>query len=392
MAVARIVFGSVGPFLVPPICYVLLLIVVGRLGRSWYGAPAGWLAAALAAWDPILVTYAKQPMSDVPAALFAVISVWCLARRSRLPLLAGVAAGVSFVIRPGGLGLIAALALFAAWPRESRWRDASRFAIGLAPFVLAQALLQWRLFGSPFTTGYGSVAELYRGASVWGNLRIYIQGLWTVHSIVWWIGVLAAWLTRPRVPVALAAGALAISAIPYVLYLEFAHWETLRFLLPAIVLLSIAAAGGLVSMAARIGQGWIVAPALIGFAVVPAVQSERFLNREGVPQLMNAEARYTEVAEHLSARTAANAIVLAAQHSGSIRHYGPRMTLRWDLLRAEDFEPLMRALAEHGHPVYVVLEGTEQRRFMDGFATPLQHVHMYPFGQIRNIQIWELAR
>jgi hypothetical protein len=262
----------------------------------------------------------------------------------------------------------------------------------LAPFVLAQALLQWRLFGGPLTSGYGPVAQLFAGGSVLTNVRIYLEGMWTIHSVVWLIGLLAACLARPRTPLVLAVTTLVLSGIPYVLYFEFDHWETLRFLLPAIVLLTIAAAGGLSAVLAPLGREWIPAVATIAFAIVPAVQTERFLSREGVPQLMTAEARYPLVAAHLKEQTAPNAIVLAAQHSGSIRHYGDRLTLRWDLMRSEELEPLMTAVAEHGHPLYVVLEGTEQRRFTEGFAGPLGRVHMYPFGQIRNIQIWELVR
>jgi hypothetical protein len=392
MAMARLATGSVGPYLVPPICGVVLLFLTWRIATTWYGSQAGWLAAGLVAWNAVVVTYAKQPMSDVPAAMLALLSIWWLVRPSRAPLLAGLAAGASFVTRPGGIGLIAVLAALAAWPRESRRRDAALFLAGLAPFVLAQALLQWRLFGSPLVSGYGPVSGLYAGATIWSNLRIYVHGLWTVHSVVWFAGLLAACFVRPRMPVVLAGTALVVSAVPYVLYFEFAHWETLRFLLPAIVLLTIAAAGGLASMIARLNRPWIRAAALVIVAVVPAAQSERFLRREGVPQLMDAESRYPLVATYLKERTPANAIVLAAQHSGSIRHYGDRLTLRWDLLRSEDLEPLMVAVADRGHPLYVVLEGTEQRRFTEGFASALGRVRMYPFGQIRNIQIWELAR
>jgi Dolichyl-phosphate-mannose-protein mannosyltransferase len=392
MAIAQTVFGWIGPFLVPPLCGVILLLVVWRLAAKWYGDRAGWLAAALVAWDPIVVTYAKQPMSDVSATMFALLAVWGLAASPRLPVLAGVAAGASFVTRPGGIGLIVALTAFAAWPRESRRRDTIRFVVGLAPFVLAQALLQWRLFGGPLTSGYGPVTQLFAGGSVWSNLRIYLEGMWTIHSVIWSVGLLAACFARPRTPLMLAATTLALSSVPYVLYFEFDHWETLRFLLPSIVLLTIAAAGGLSTVAARLGSAWVAAAAMIAFAMVPAVQTERFLRREGVPELMTAESRYPLVATHLKERTAPNAIVLAAQHSGSIRHYGDRLTLRWDLMRSEDLEPLMTAVADHGHPLYVVLEGTEQRRFTEGFADPLRRVHMYPFGQIRNIQIWELVR
>ena len=199
MAISQSIFGSLGPYLVPPLCGVVLLLVVWRLATIWYGERAGWLAVALVAWDAIVVTYAKQPMSDVVATMFGVLAVWCLAapsrkldRDPRLPLLAGVAAGASFVTRPGGIGLIAALAAFAAWPRESRWPTAMRFVLGLAPFVLAQAFLQWRLFGGPLTSGYGPVTQLFAGGSVWTNFRIYLEGLWAIHSVIWFVGLLAA--------------------------------------------------------------------------------------------------------------------------------------------------------------------------------------------------------
>jgi hypothetical protein len=157
-------------------------------------------------------------------------------------------------------------------------------------------------------------------------------------------------------------------------------------------LLSVAAAGGLVGMATRLGSTPIVSVVVAACAIVHAFECERFLRREGVPELTEAELRYPLVAAHLRDRTPANAIVFAGQHSGSIRYYGDRLTLRWDLLRAEDFEPAMTALAERGHPIYVVLEGREQGLFTSAFALPLRHVQMYPFGQIKGVRIWELVR
>ena len=392
MALATLLAGSIGPYLVPVVCGIALVVIAGRLGATWYGARAGWLAAALVAWDALVVTYAKQPMSDVPATMFAVLSVWCLAATPRRILAAGLAAGASFLIRPGGLGVIVVLFVFAVWPRDQRRRNGATFIAGLLPFVAAQAFLQWRLFGSPVTSGYGPLAMIYGGASVWHNLGIYAGAIWTIHSLVWFAGLLAAWSARPRTPLTLAIATLIVSAVPYVLYFEFDHWETLRFLMPAMVLLSVAAAGGLAGMAARLGSTPIAGVVVAACAIVPAIECERFLRHEGVPGLTEAELRYPLVATLLRERTPANAIVFAAQHSGSIRHYGDRLTLRWDLLRAEDFEPAMTALAGRGHPIYVVLEGREQDRFTSVFAAPLQHVRMYPLGQIRNIQIWELVR
>ncbi|MEO8256124.1 MAG: hypothetical protein ABI868_02150 [Acidobacteriota bacterium] len=392
MALATLLAGSIGPYLVPVVCGGGLVVIAGRLAATWYGWRAGWLAAALVASDALVVTYAKQPMSDVPATMFAVLAVWCLAAAPRRTLAAGLAAGASFLIRPGGVGAIVVLFCFAVSPRDRRPWHGMLFIAGLLPFVAAQALLQWRLFGSPLASGYGPLAMIYGGAGVGHNLEIYAGAMWTIHSLVWFAGLLAAWAARPRTPLTLAIATLIASAVPYVLYFEFDHWETLRFLMPAMVLLSVAAAGGLTWMAGRLGSPAIAGVIVAACAIVPAVECERFLRREGVPGLSEAELRYPLVAARVRERSPANAIVLAAQHSGSIRHYGDRMTLRWDLLRAEDFAPAMTALAGRGHPIYVVLEGSEQDRFTAAFAAPLQHLQLSPVGQIRNIQIWELVR
>ena len=272
MALATLLAGSIGPYLVPVVCGLALVVIAGRLGATWYGSRAGWLAAALVAWDALVVTYAKQPMSDVPATMFAVLSVWCLVAAPRRMLAAGLAAGASFLIRPGGLGVIVVLFLFAVWPRGQRRWNGATFIAGLLPFVAAQAFLQWRLFGSPVTSGYGPLAMIYGGASVWRNLEIYAGAIWTIHSLVWFAGLLAAWWARPRTPLTLATATLIVSAVPYVLYFEFDHWETLRFLMPAMVLLSVAAAGGLAGMAARLGSAPIVGVIVAACAIVPAIR------------------------------------------------------------------------------------------------------------------------
>ena len=392
MALATILAGSVGPFLVPPVCAVVCLLLARQIGTTWYGPLAGWLAATFVAWDALFVTYAKQPMSDVPATMWTLLSILWLTKPSPWVLGAGVAAGASFVTRPGGLGVICVLTALAAWGSDGRTRRLAAFLTGLAPFVVFQALLQWRLYGSPLVSGYGAVAGLYTGATVLANLGIYLGAMWHAHSWVWIVGAAAAWFVPRRPGAGLAVSMLVVSAIPYLLYFQFDHWETLRFLMPAIVTLSIVSAGGIVSLADRIGPGW-VAPAVATLcALVVAVQSERFLEQQDVPRLMDAEMRYPLTAEHIRRTTPPDAVVFAAQHSGSIRYYADRLTLRWDVIRPEEMEAAIAALAERGHPAYVALEGTEQKRFRDLFAEPLTRLHLYPHGVVRNVEVWELGR
>jgi len=416
MAVMTLAAGAVGPYLVPPLCGVVCLVLVWRLGAAWYGTLAAWLAVALVAWDPLFITYAKQPMSDVPATMWVLLAIWWLRppcgpphhaptpprpqdlktsrpqdlKTSRRLLAAGMATGAAFVTRPGGVGALAVVALFALAAREGRLRRLTWFAAGAIPFGLLQAWLQWRLFGSPFVSGYGTVAQLYAGATVWANLGIYADALWRSHTAAWFAGVAAAWLAPRRTPVALATTMLVVSAVPYLLYFQFDHWETLRFLLPAIVLLSVAAAGGLVSAAARVRPRWAAAALATAVALTVAVQSEGFLRRHEVPQLREAEARYPDVAARVERTTPPDAVVMAAQHSGSIRHYAQRLTVRWDVMRPDDIEAAVAAIATRGHDVYVVLEGEEQQRFAQRFADALTRLRRFPHGQVGNVQIWKI--
>ena len=50
--------------------------------------------------------------------------------------------------------------------------------------------------------------------------------------------------------------------------------------------------------------------------------------------IQNLEARYPLVGQWFQVNTPPTSVALAGQHSGSLRWYGERQTLRWDLLRA----------------------------------------------------------
>jgi hypothetical protein len=274
----------------------------------------------------------------------------------------------------------------------ARSKSLARFALGLAPLVALQAGLQWYLFGSPFSTGYGSLAALYAGHSAFGNLGIYARGLLTVHT-PWWLLALAAAAAAPRRE-ALWWGlaVLVLCGAPYVFYFRFDHWETLRFLLPGVVLLSMAAATGIIR-AADAMRGRSAAAALVFVAVCAAafaVRSGAFLQREGVPRLMDRESRYPDTAERVARLTPMSSVVFAAQHSGSLRHYANRVTLRWDLLRPEDLTPVLAALKARSLAAFVVLEGDEQPRFRTRFAEELKTISMLPVAQVQDVQIWEL--
>ena len=309
---AAIVPVSIAPYLVTPVLGILVLALVYRIAIAWTGsATTAWLSTALVAWDALFITYAKQPMSDVPATAFVLTAVWCLARTTPAPLLAGLCAGVAFLIRPGGVGAIAALAALAVWRIRPVLPSLTWFAVGLVPLVATQALLQRTLFGGPWKTGYGSLGDLYAGAFVADNAAIYLRALAGTHVLVWVPLTLAGlWVLR-RATAWWIVLLLALSLTPYLLYFRFDHWETLRFVLPAVVLLDIAAAVG---AAALIGRGLhprLEPIAIAALALWTFAHAGTFLGREGVPTLMEQERRYTVTANWLADRTAPETLVFA---------------------------------------------------------------------------------
>ncbi len=127
--------ASVAPYIVAPVMAALVLLLVHHIARRWTGdTQAAWLATCLAAWDPLVITYAKQPMSDIPATAWLLLAIWCIVRPAPLPLLAGLAAGASFLTRPGGLGAVAAVALLGAIQVGWSPRVLVRFAAGSPPW------------------------------------------------------------------------------------------------------------------------------------------------------------------------------------------------------------------------------------------------------------------
>ena len=62
-------------------------------------------------------------------------------------------------------------------------------------------------------------------------------------------------------------------------------------------------------------------------------------------------------------RLPAMAFILAAQHSGSIRCYAGRPTLRWDLLGAGHLDEVLAALRAQGFDPFLVVDGGEIEAF-----------------------------
>jgi len=74
------------------------------------------------------------------------------------------------------------------------------------------------------------------------------------------------------------------------------------------------------------------------------------------------------VGRELASRTPGNAVFLAMQHSGSLRYYTGRLTVRYDILPIGSLEPALALLRARGYRPYFVLEEWEVAKFRARFA------------------------
>jgi 4-amino-4-deoxy-L-arabinose transferase-like glycosyltransferase len=391
MALFTRVGGASAVYFVAPVMGAIALALVYRLARQWYDAETALFATALVAWNPVFITYAKQPMSDVPATMWMVLALLLAVRSTPVTAFAaGLAAGAAVITRPALL-IAGAVTPLLARRGQAPWLRAALAAAGFAIGVIAQMAIQNHLFGSPFSSGYGAAGNLFSLDHLATNLGIFTRHLWTVAGPFWLLGLLLGLVAaRPEPRGKPAAVCLAVAA-PYVFYLPFDHWETMRFLLPGLVPLTVVVADGLIKIA-RSPLNRAAAATIVGALLAITVwRSESLLRASSVWQVAALEERYPLAGQWVNVNTPANSVVLANQHSGSLRWYGKRQTLRWDVIAPEDLVTTVRDVESHGAAAYVALEGAEVELFDAKFATVIDQLRVDHVGRIRNVHFRRLT-
>lgn len=391
MAVSSVLGGPQAVFFVAPAMGIVTLLLIYRLARDWYDPDTALLAVALTAWNPLVIAYAKQPMSDIAATMWVVLALVLSARSSHASaLLAGFAAGAAVVTRPALL-IAAALIPLLAHRREAGRRRSVLAAIGFGVMVAIQMAIQHHLFGSPFATGYGAAEHLFSIDHVTTNLGIFGRHAWAVVGPMWIpgliIGLFAA-RPEPRWKPAIIFGGV---ALPYLFYLPFDHWETLRFLMPGLVPLTVVVADGLMHLARTPRKPTLTAVMVILFTGAVVARAEALLRRSSVWEVADIEQRYPLAGDWINVNTPPESVVLANQHSGSLRWYGRRQTLRWDFIDADQLTTTVRELQERGATVYVALEGDEAAMFDQRFSSVIDQLQVDHVGRVRNVSFRRLA-
>jgi 4-amino-4-deoxy-L-arabinose transferase-like glycosyltransferase len=373
---------SRAPFFVSPlmafVSIVLMYAVARRLGLA-PGYAVG--AAAILALVPTFALQSLQIMSDVPATFWVLLAMWlalwrtgahaCPDSRGRLSsILAGVAFGIAVWVRPANILLVIPLAV------AMKFR--MRFLFGALPLGVLLMIFNAAMYGSPFTTGYGSISE---------NLSLHApcfhdQTLWLVKLLTPLIlpgGLLVIfdrradpWLHRALLPVWFG-----VYLIFYSLWPICDAWWYSRFLLPAIPALIL---GMLIVL-----RGW---PKLATVAVLVVVAMcvhdwEKFhILRIDDDQVIYP--RSIAVAEKVLPR---NALVVSGLLSGAFMNYSGRFTARWDRIDADRFQLLRAYAGDANLRWYAVLSEVEVSR--DEFQRRLPG-KWTPIARYRNVIVYRL--
>jgi hypothetical protein len=371
IAPVRLLAGELAGYLVVPFLGAVAVLATFGVGTGLHSRAAGVAAALLLATSPIFLFQLVQPMSDV--AVTAWWTVALLFAISPLPngaLAAGAAAGLAILTRPNLLPLAAVIAVAAMnYPRghaDRRLRVDRLIAFGggITPGVGAQLLMQWRLYGSPFASGYGAASDLFGASNIAPNAVGYAQRMLRGEAPALVLVALALLiiaiarryrrdtppLKRPFVFATLASAIIVASYLPYGV---FAEWSYLRFLLPAFPLLFVLIGALLVTALLQVPAPMRAMAFLCALAVVASANVLR-AQREQAFNLHRYESRYRLAGRYLASALPPNAVVVTVQESGSARYYAKVPILRWDQLDV-DLDTAIAALRAIGrHPVLLI--------------------------------------
>ena len=404
MAVAERIGGMNAVYVVMPLLAAIAVWGAYRIGALLVTPAVGLGAALLVFASPaFMFQLIGGPMSDVCAAGWWALAISLLLRERRWSTAAaGVAAGAAVLTRPNLLLVVVVLGLYLLWrvfrDRLEYRERLTRLVLFSSPVTIACLMvgaLNAAWYGSPLRSGYP--AGLFN-ASYWDdNIRHF--SVWLVQSqtpiffagfaapfVVQWLPQRANIELRPVTM--LLSGVVAAVFVSYLFYLPFDAWWYLRFLLPAFPVLAALTCITLAALSARFGMPVrVLAVAAVLLAAAYGWSSIRGYEALG-------ENRYRIIGEWVRDHLPPNAIVLASQHGGNVKHYSGREIVRYDVVPAGDYEAALNEILAAGFHPYLVIDEWEIPlvRQLHG-AGPRGAIDWPPIAvlPLGNVTVWDLA-
>jgi hypothetical protein len=357
---------------VPATAWWLLSVVLAIRGTS-HGAPPldipeeprGWLPVSLAALRAARTAVRSDAPSTKSAFRAAQRSTWSCAG-------AGLAAAVAVLTRPNLVVLVMPLLAFVVTRPErmlDRYRAAAVFTCAMLPGAIGIGAINRYLYESAFNSGYGSFSTIYASEHFWPNLQNFAAWLLMTQTPFIGLGIVAPLLfhrrgdSQARSIAVLGLGFSVIAVASYLWYTPYGDWTYLRFLLPAFPLM-LALAASVFVLAAPGRPRWQMA-SVTALALMLAIRGV-WVGRSAF-HVRADEARYV-AAGRIGAGLPDNAVILSNQHSGSLRYYAGRITMRFEWLDPDMYVPALEYFERLSRPVYVVLDDWEREIFRSRYG------------------------
>jgi len=374
-AAAGLLFGLEPGSTVVGVASALAFACLLYLTCREFGVKPGWSVSVslIAALSPLVLQYALQAMSDLVATVWT-LAVILFALRSRRHAGWAVAAGAALagavLVRPSNL-LLALPAGLALEPRVRTWLA---FALGGLPGALLLAAYNHALYGAFLTSGYGDVSSLFALRHVLPSFRNYFTWGPVVATPLVLAAAALPWVKLDRhkkITLLAWAGSLLLFYAAYEPTQE--TWWYLRFILPALPALAIAAALALqqvnypswflvsrvlppTATAEQVAGGRIVRLPFTVLLILAATGWMLAWDRSlRVSQVELDERTYPEVGRWVAGKLPPDALVAAYQVTGSILYYSDRAYLNPVNMTPDDAARLNAWLDREHRPLYAIL-------------------------------------
>ena len=347
-------------FLLTPLAAALLVWLTFVFARHLAGASAGVAAAIVVAATPVFVFQFVQPMNDVAVATVWMSVLVVAARLGDQSAWLGALTGLAILIRPN---LAPAAVVVAAWCLTGGLRRLLVFGAAAAPFALVVAAFNAVLYGHPLRSGYGATSALFSPAHVLTNIQNYGSALLETQLGFPLLGVLAIVVVahEHRRLVWLALALTGSVVVVYLFYQPFPEWWYLRFLLPALPVMTALATATVALATRRSAVVWPVMAIVVAFAVSTEAMGQAL-------DLHRLERRFRTVGEVVRDRLPANAVFITVWNSGSVRYHAAREAVLWDALEPAWLERAVDWLRSRGYEPFFIIEEWEEPLFRERFA------------------------
>ena len=367
------------------LCYLL-----GReLGIGPFLAAAG---AAVLGTCPVFIFTSIQPLSDTLATTWTLATVYTAVRARRhrgWAAASGVAFAVAVLVRPTNAVLLPALVVLLGCD----WRRLTLVALGGAPGALWLGYYNHTLYGGALRSGYLDWRAAFSSDYAPPTLLHFAHWLGLLLPAVLVVLPLAAPLARDfrnRTLVALALWFSALVAVYACYEVSREVWWCLRFILPALPALILAALLGLEALAQRLAATHRTAflAATTAVLVVWAVAGSTYwTNRLGVLYTKGYEQVYADAGDAAKKLFPKDALVLSLNTCGALYAYTDFAILRWEQLDPTQFARFAALAQTAGRPICAVLFDTEEKDALRE-RCPGQWTRV---RSVKNVGLWRLA-